>query len=710
MVSAFTDRFDGAQFGQAIKSPCVAVTNAAITLSGEQTVNSVACTEGDRVLVKDQADAVENGIYVCETGAWNRAPDFDGNRDIVRGTLITVNKSTGQDYFYQITTANPITIGTSELSMVLVNDPSISWPIIASETSAGFTAGDITDSYELGNMLRYGIVPNDSTTATKTANTTAINLLFDPEQTGPVGKFWFPNTTGTDTYYFNDICEIRSGCHLDLGHCTLDFAKTYAAADDRMGFFTFIRDVSIENGSINVNYDGSAGTNAGMIMRIGGRTDYGFGALSSIEDEDWTIPMGLIGLKNLRLTSNNPGPLFGVLMLGGIEGIDVENVTFNGSDVIEHGFYYEFGDYHYEATVANRTSSHAINVHFKNIKGYNLNDDGASGAVVALIGVGDAKLEGIYGDVCVNVVEFRPGEALYYRVGAPYVVAGHTRHVVLENINGQNLAGSGMQLIGAEAASGGYLSGEGLSEAEQTDLIAFSVDGFSFDQTIATVKGPLSLRNGVGKGGGSSGGLILGDECVQFEIDNIQVLDSAGDGIRANIADGIWSTPRLKVGSIRNSQVAGSATGGIVLASTRSVLIENNRLGYDALYDETAETTQDNGVNAAATAAGVVCRGNHVKTNSGTAYVKAGSDGDRNCNIEGATGEVTFTAGQWKLDGMAQANDTDIANDTASINANDKYAGKLVYDSTNKRVLRATGAVATDDWEIVDGSAQVTPV
>ena len=44
MASAFTDRFDGAQFGRAMKGPVVAVTNAAITLSGEQTVNSVAVT------------------------------------------------------------------------------------------------------------------------------------------------------------------------------------------------------------------------------------------------------------------------------------------------------------------------------------------------------------------------------------------------------------------------------------------------------------------------------------------------------------------------------------------------------------------------------------------------------------------------------------------------------------------------------------------
>ena len=119
MGSAFTDRFDGAQFSRAMKSPVVAVTNAAITLSGEQTVNSVAVTEGERVLVKDQADSSENGIYTVETGAWVRAFDFDGNRDVVNGTLI-ISALTPWVGFYQVNATNPIVIGTTDITFTLV--------------------------------------------------------------------------------------------------------------------------------------------------------------------------------------------------------------------------------------------------------------------------------------------------------------------------------------------------------------------------------------------------------------------------------------------------------------------------------------------------------------------------------------------------------------------------------------------------------------
>ncbi|WP_273280959.1 sialate O-acetylesterase [Pseudooceanicola atlanticus] len=52
---------------------------------------------------------------------------------------------------------------------------------------------------------------------------------------------------------------------------------------------------------------------------------------------------------------------------------------------------------------------------------------------------------------------------------------------------------------------------------------------------------------------------------------------------------------------------------------------------------------------------------------------------------------------------------TNIADSSATINTTDKYAGKRVWDTTNARELRASGSNATDDWDVVDGSASVTP-
>lgn len=114
MPSVTTDRLNGISASVAIKAPCRVATTAAITLSGEQTIDGVAVVANDRVLVKDQSTTSDNGIYVCQATAWERAPDFDGNRDAVTGTIVFITAGTSNGgYFYKLTTTGTITIGTT---------------------------------------------------------------------------------------------------------------------------------------------------------------------------------------------------------------------------------------------------------------------------------------------------------------------------------------------------------------------------------------------------------------------------------------------------------------------------------------------------------------------------------------------------------------------------------------------------------------------
>lgn len=50
-----------------------------------------------------------------------------------------------------------------------------------------------------------------------------------------------------------------------------------------------------------------------------------------------------------------------------------------------------------------------------------------------------------------------------------------------------------------------------------------------------------------------------------------------------------------------------------------------------------------------------------------------------------------------------------IASAAATINVAGKYEGKIIWDTTNLRLMRAAGSGATDAWRVVDGSAGVTP-
>jgi hypothetical protein len=117
MSSTLTDRIDGVTTSTAIKAPCRVATTANITLSGEQTVDGIAVVDGDRVLVKDQDTQTENGIYVASTGGWSRALDFDGNRDVRKGTQVLVNSGTvGGAAQFICTATDPIVIDTTNIT------------------------------------------------------------------------------------------------------------------------------------------------------------------------------------------------------------------------------------------------------------------------------------------------------------------------------------------------------------------------------------------------------------------------------------------------------------------------------------------------------------------------------------------------------------------------------------------------------------------
>lgn len=103
---------------QDFKHSVVAATTAPITLSGLQTVDGVVLTAGARVLVKNQAAAKDNGLYlVVAGGAWTRCTDADASAKVTPGMLVLVERGTvNGDSAWQLVTDAPITLGVTALA------------------------------------------------------------------------------------------------------------------------------------------------------------------------------------------------------------------------------------------------------------------------------------------------------------------------------------------------------------------------------------------------------------------------------------------------------------------------------------------------------------------------------------------------------------------------------------------------------------------
>jgi hypothetical protein len=108
---------DAARSGLDVKQSVRVATTANITLSGTQTIDGVSAIAGDRVLVKDQSTASQNGIYVVAASSWSRSTDADISAEVTAGMFTFVSEgTTNADSGWVLTTNDAITLGTTSLA------------------------------------------------------------------------------------------------------------------------------------------------------------------------------------------------------------------------------------------------------------------------------------------------------------------------------------------------------------------------------------------------------------------------------------------------------------------------------------------------------------------------------------------------------------------------------------------------------------------
>ncbi len=111
----------GLSWKQAVRVASTANITVASALTNGSTIDGVTVATGDRVLLKDQSTASQNGIYtVVASGAASRTADADSSAEIDSMTVYVEQGTANGDTVWTLTTNDP-TIGSTSLAYAQVN-------------------------------------------------------------------------------------------------------------------------------------------------------------------------------------------------------------------------------------------------------------------------------------------------------------------------------------------------------------------------------------------------------------------------------------------------------------------------------------------------------------------------------------------------------------------------------------------------------------
>mgnify|MGYP001318502634 FL=1 len=122
----------GLDFKDSVRLATTANGTLGSAFANGQSVDGTTLATGDRILLKDQSTASENGIYtVNASGAPTRATDFDSTAEVTAGAFVFVEAGTqNADSGFVLTTDGAITVGSTSIAFTQFSG------------AGSFTAGD----------------------------------------------------------------------------------------------------------------------------------------------------------------------------------------------------------------------------------------------------------------------------------------------------------------------------------------------------------------------------------------------------------------------------------------------------------------------------------------------------------------------------------------------------------------------------------------
>jgi len=162
---------------------CATTANVNLTnaLEAGDTIDGVTLVAGDRVLVKDQSTASENGLYLAvSSGAASRDPEHDTIAELSGGMIVVNQGSTNDNKIFLCTTDNTGSVGSTSITYTVVtpsNSGTVTQIGIADSGAGEFTVGNtpITSS---GNItLAINSIADSKLGTIGTANKVSLTAL-----------------------------------------------------------------------------------------------------------------------------------------------------------------------------------------------------------------------------------------------------------------------------------------------------------------------------------------------------------------------------------------------------------------------------------------------------------------------------------------------------------------------------------------------------
>lgn len=168
----------GLSWKQAVRAASVSAGTLGSSFENGDTLDGVTLATGDRILIKDQASASENGIYtVNASGAPTRATDADAGTELVNASVYVSEGTVNADTQWVCTTNATITLGSTGLTFTQIT--SGSGGIAASLIDA---KGDLIVGTADNTVNRLAVGTNGHRLVADSAQSTGLKWAAEPFQ------------------------------------------------------------------------------------------------------------------------------------------------------------------------------------------------------------------------------------------------------------------------------------------------------------------------------------------------------------------------------------------------------------------------------------------------------------------------------------------------------------------------------------------------